>query len=348
MSLLIPVEDLRNKLQLCQAVLEEKGLLDFTGNVVFHENKIYAGNDKLVVMGPAPFDFDFSVNGKDLNTVLDGIGENAAFSLKDGKIHVKSGKVQAKLSCANIDTPLTWLKESGLNKVPSWKSLPKDFIQALDWCKFSASKDVSHKPGTCLKVLNDRVLSTDHYRISRYFLEEDMEITALIPKEAVPILSSFPDLSQFDKISESWILFRNPETEMICGVRLVIGDLPEQIEAILEAKGVEVKLPEKMKDLIKRSGKFVEGISEEAKVIDITIKKNEIICIGNKTTGFFQQKEVIEYDGPEMSFLVTPALFEQILDKIQTVILGEGTLSFKVGPFHHLMAVKSVNGKEEE
>jgi len=335
----VKVSDLRVKLSLAQAALDDKGLMDFTGNVVFHNKKLFTGNDKLVVIGPAPFDFDFSVNGKDLITVLEGAGESADFHLKDGSIKIKSGKVKAKLALADVEAPLSWMTESGLDQFPFWSPLPKDFITALDWCKFSASKDVSIKPNTCLKVMNNKVLSTDGFRISRYIMEEGIGITILIPKEAVPIIESFPDATEFGMIGSSWFCIHNPETKMMCGVRLVVGDLPDGIETLFDKEGQEIKLPEGMKELIKRSGKFVEGVAEEAKVIDIFIKEGEISCKGIKDTGYLEQRNDLEYHGPEMGFLVIPALFEQILDKIQTIILCENLLSFKVGPFQHLMVI---------
>ena len=344
----VKVSDLRVKLAFAQSALDDKGLMDFTGNVVFHDKRLFTGNDKLVVIGPAPFDFDFSVNGKDLITVLEGAGENADFTLKDGNIRIKSGKVKAKLAVADIEAPLSWMKESGLDKEIHWNELPEDFITALDWCKFSTSKDVSIKAQTCLKVLNDRVLSTDGFRISRFIMEEEMGITALIPKEAVPIISSFPEATEFGIIGESWFCVRNPKTDMMCGVRLVIGDLPEGIETFFDKEGEEIKLPQGLKELIKRAGKFVEGVSDESKVIDIVIKKGEIKCKGIKDTGYFEQKNELAYDGPDMGFLVIPTLFEQILDKVQSIILCENFLSFKVGPFSHLMVVNKMTEKVEE
>lgn len=344
----VKISDLRIKLALAQSALDDKGLMDFTGNVVFHNQRMFTGNDKLVVIGPAPFDFDFSVNGKDLITVLDGAGESADFQVKDGNLKIKSGKMKAKLALADVKAPLAWMKESGLDKKIHWESLPEDFFTALDWCKFSTSKDVSNKPQTCLKIINDRVLSTDSFRISRFIMDEDMGITALIPKEAVPIIMSFSDAIQFGMIGESWFCIHHPVSGMMCGVRLVIGNLPEGAEKLFEEEGKEIKLPEGMKEAIKRAGKFVEGISEESKVIDIYIKKGEIKCKGIKSTGYFEQKSDLDYDGPEMGFLVIPSLFEQIIDKVPTITLCENFISFKTGPFQHLMVVTVASEKEEE
>jgi len=343
----VKVSDLRVKLAFAQSALDDKGLMDFTGNVIFHNKRLFTGNDKLVVIGPAPFEFDFSVNGKDLITVLEGAGESAEFHLKDGSVKIKSGKMKAKLATADAEAALAWMKESGLDQDIHWDVLPKEFMTALDWCKFSTSKDVSIRPQTCLKVLNNRILSTDGFRISRFVMEEDMGITALIPKEAIPIITSFPDATEFGMIGESWFCIRNPKTDMMCGVRLVIGDLPEKIESFFEKEGKEIKLPQGLKDLIKRTGKFVEGISDEAKVIDILIKKGEISCKGIKDTGYLEQKNDLEYDGPDMGFLVIPILFEQILDKVTSVSLSENFLTFRVGPFSHLMVITTAEPIEE-
>jgi hypothetical protein len=344
----VKISDLRVKLSLAQAALDDKGLLDFTGNVVFHNKKLFTGNDKLVMITPAPFTFDFSVNGKDLITVLEGAGESADFQMKDGKIKIKSGKMKAKLSLADLEAPLSWMKESGLNQDLHWEPLPKDFVSALDWCRFSTSKDISIKPHTCLKVKDDTVLSTDGYRISRFKMESGIGTSVLIPKEAVPIIMANPKLTEFAVIGESWICFRNEKDNIICGVRLVIGDLPEAIETFFDREGQEIKMPEGLKELIRRTGKFVDGISDESKIIDICIKENELTCEGKKETGYLEQKNDLVYDGPDMCFSVIPSLFEQILDKIQTVTLCEGFLAFKVGPFDHLMVVETGMKKEED
>lgn len=347
----IQVDELKQILTLAKSALEEKGLMDFTGNVIFHNKKLYAGNDKIVVMGPAPFDFDFSVNGTDLMTVLDGGKLLAEFTLKEKVVIIKSGKVKAKLALADIEAPLKWLKESGLDKEVEWKQLPSGFLIGLDWCKFSASKDVSYRPHTCLKVKNDRILSTDTLRLSRFIMEEESDLNCLIPKEAVPIIVGFPGVNQYAMFGKSWLCFRSSKDNMVCGVRLVVGDLPPGAESLFDKEGVEIKLPEGLKEIVKRAGKFVEGIAEESKVIQIVIKDGQIACEGTKSTGFLSQFENLDYEGHDMTFLVVPALFEQVLDKAASILFCGNQLHFKVGQFSHVMVIsteKNKSGNEEE
>jgi hypothetical protein len=336
----LEVNGLRDILLLAKAALEDKGLMDFTGNFIFYNQKIYSGNDKIVVMGPSPFEFNFSVNGNDLLTVLDGAQNNVDFTLKEHHLQIKCGKRKAKLSLADLEAPLSWLKQSGLDKDADWKEIPSGFLIALDWCKFSASKDVSYKPHTCLKVIENRVISTDGIRMSRYTMEGKMDIECLIPKETVSVIVGFPGITQYALFGTSWLCFRETKNNMICGVRLVIGDLPPNCEALFSNKGKKIQLPEDLNSIIKRAGKFVEGITEESKVIEIRISKGEIVCSGTKETGTFDQGHNIKYDGPDISFLVLPALLEQILGKVDSITLSD-KLYFKVGPFEHLMVIAS-------
>ena len=202
-----------------------------------------------------------------------------------------------------------------------------------------------------MKIFNDRVYSTDNLRVSRFILKSDLGIDILLPKENVPSLLKFPDLTEWAIIIQnkvpSWVCFRNPETGFVCGSRLVIGNFPKSsaIENFFSMEGEEFRIPEDLKEKVLRAGKFVEGIIDEARIITVMIGENEIKLIAKKETGILTQISDIEYSDQNIVFHIVPTLFEQILNRTNKITLvkrneGSSFVSFIVGDFSHVLQVR--------
>jgi len=351
----INVPDIVKQLEMAQVVLDEKGLVDFTANLIFKNGRLHASNDKLLIVSPIAITAEFSTNGFDFYKALSGASGEADLMTTVDKILISAKKVKAELSKFAIEESLAWLDqidEAIVSKKDSFQDLPTNFWEGLDWCKFSAGKDVSVRSITCVRVLKDRAISTDNYRVSRYMFDKDTGLDILIPKENVASLLKFPGLTKFLLLTKEempiWLCFLNPETGFICGTRLVLGAYPEEIEEILNLTGEAITLPEGLKDQVNRAGKFAEGIAEEATTITIKMGSKIIKTIATKSSGTLEQISDIDYDGNEITFYTIPALFEQILSKVSKITLCEGFLLFDVDKFSHALQIKTDEPGEDD
>ena len=348
----IIVLDILKQLEMAQVVLDEKGLVDFTANLIFKNGRLHASNDRLLIVSPIAIKAEFSTNGFDFYKALSGASGEADLMTTADKILISAKKVKAELSKYVIEDSLAWLDqidEAIVSKLDNFQDLPKTFWEGLDWCKFSAGKDVSVRAITCVRVQGDKALSTDNYRASRYIFDKDTGIDVLIPKENVASLLKFPGLTKFMLLTQNdlpvWLCFLNPETGFICGTRLVIGVFPDT-QAFFDQTGEVITLPVELKDQVSRAGKFAEGIADETTSITIKMGSKIIKTIAQKASGTLEQSTEAEYDGKEIIFYTIPALFEQILSKVSKITLCEGFLLFDVDKFSHVLQIRSDEQQE--
>jgi hypothetical protein len=350
----ISVPDIVKQLEMAQVVLDEKGLVDFTANLIFKNGKLHASNDRLLVVSAISIKAEFTTNGFDFYKALSGITGEADLMTSADKILVSAKKVKAELSKWPMEDSallLDQIDQNIVSQIDNFQDLPSNFWEGLDWCKFSASKDVSVRSITCVKIQNDKALSTDNYRMSRFIFDKDTGLDVLIPKENVDSLLKFPGLTKFKLLKQNdlpvWLCFLNPETGFVCGTRLVLGEFPD-INPFFEKTGEAIKFPDELKDQVNRAGKFAEGIADEATAITIKMGNKSIITIATKASGTLEQMADIEYEGDELIFYTIPALFEQILNKVKKVTLCPGFLLFDVGQFSHVLQIKTDEEISEE
>lgn len=344
----ISVPDILKQLEMAQVVLDEKGLVDFTANLIFKNGRLHASNDRLLIVSPISIKAEFSINGFDFYKVLSGATGEADLMTTADKVLISAKKVKAELSKYAIEESLGWLDqidEAIVSKLNNFQDLPINFWEGLDWCKFSAGKDVSVRAITCVRVQGDKALSTDNYRASRYIFDKDTGIDVLIPKENVASLLKFPGLTKFMLLTQNdmpvWLCFLNPETGFICGTRLVVGAFPDEILAFFDQTGEAITLPAELKDQVSRAGKFAEGIADETTSIMLTMGNKVIKTVAQKASGTLEQSTEAEYEGEEITFFTIPALFEQILSKVSKITLCGGFLLFDVDKFSHALQIKT-------
>jgi hypothetical protein len=336
------------QLELAKLVIDEKALLDLTSNVIFKSGKLYAGNDKLLFVSPISLNLEFATNGSDLYKIFSGIPGEAKIRVEDNKLFITSKKLKAELASWEVDPSMNWIKSVGISDDMEWSPLPESFWDALNWCRFSASKDMSVRVLTCLRIKNNEVSSADSYRVSRYKLESDMEIDVLIPKENVETLLKLPELTEFCLITKedvpTWLCFREPESNLICGTRLVIGKFPD-IGKFFKEKGDPITLPGELRVQVARANKFIDSAINETSSVIVTVMKDRVQTTVIKSTGILDQFADFEYEGEEFSFITIPALFEQILNKAAKVSVKDHFLLFEVENFSHVLQVRYGKGE---
>lgn len=323
--------------------IDEKSILEFAGSITFYNGKVFAGNDKVFILTTLDEDMDCeelscTVNGKDLRTVLSSIklGE-VDLTQTENCLLIKSNKVKAELAISSTDASIEWLDKSGITVELPWSELPVDFFEGLAWCRQSVSSDLSYRGVTCVKVTGNKLLSTDKFRISRYIMSNPMECDILIPKEAIDTVSKFSGMSSYTVIGESWICFKNTDSNTVCGARLVNAPFPPNIEDFFSKEGKEIELPAELKGMVEKATEFVDGLTPDLKRATIKITNTKLSCIGAKQAGNFEQSVDINYKDVPISFIIIPDLFKKLLDITNIITIGENTLSFKIKNFDHTL-----------
>ena len=79
------------------------------------------------------------------------------------------------------------------------------------------------------------------------------------------------------------------------------------------------------------------------KKIEIIVDGNKVICKGQKSQGWVEIEEKLEGENEAVSFFINPIFLKQILQKTNSVIIGEGRALFKSDKFEHVMLLSVGN-----
>ena len=296
--------------------------------ISFDTKEVKSYNDEILITAPIKTKINGAVPADELIALFR--------KMKDKKIEInqkekvleiigKSTKARLKMSDAKFP-------EVGSPK--KWKKLPKNFIEGLKYCRFSVAGQ-----GSVLNnvfVTKDKIISCDNYRVTEFTMKNKFKKDYLIPSSTVNVL--IPSLPIFFSSDKSWLFFKNEGEVVIC-VRKVLEKYPD-IESILasKVKGTKIKLPDELKDGLQRTKILSdEDIVTGNRMINVVIAKNRIICHGECSLGQIDETIDIDFKGKEIAFAIVPDFLCEILDKTQTMIVGDSSLKFKTKNLTHII-----------
>jgi DNA polymerase III sliding clamp (beta) subunit (PCNA family) len=330
-------ENLIDVLSLVKPAIGKKDVLDSLSGFLFTGESVMAYNDQIRIECPFVSDFSCVVSAEELFRLLQGIKEDSIdISLEDQHLSIKSSGTEAELSI--ISDGETVLEPMGFNskKDLKWESLPENFIEGMSLCLFSVSKDISQGALTCIYVGEQRIFSSDNYRISMYE-HGGISDSVLIPFGAATELVKF-NVKLYCH-SDSWFHFKTEEG-VIFTTRIVKADFPDCLPFFTEVEGgLRLRIPKEAKESVDALIFFAEGEQDIDKKIKVTFNEGAIFCKGESKLGWVEKKIPIPYKRKPVSFMINPVFFSQILKNIASVTLLKDKALFKSGNFSHILAL---------
>ena len=162
--------------------LDNKGIIEQFTHFIFTGSEVMTYNDEICISHPLKTDFRCSVSAEELYKTLTGVKGEATvvMELEGEELKITTGKTEAGLSTKAKKHAEEMIQLLELDKLEDkWKPLPKDFTRGLFLCMFSASKDMTSGVATCVRVSNDKLLSSDEVRISKFSLSGSTEMETL-------------------------------------------------------------------------------------------------------------------------------------------------------------------------
>lgn len=231
--------------------------------------------------------------------------------------------------------------------------IPKDFMEALKFCSFSASEDPTMEILNSVFFINSEVYSSDNYRLSGFTMSESIDDGFALPIRAVKDILKFGSKINKHYSDGRWIHFgefnEKGNLGMVYHAMLVLGDYPYQnIRDFFDGLETEktIDLP---KDKILASASIAEkiGYEEASQSKSVSIyrdKKKDVLIVEGKRKEVGSYREVIEVDEakdfPKDVILdINPDFLKDILkvtNKLDVIGGGRG-MRFKEGKFQHYM-----------
>jgi hypothetical protein len=261
-----------------------------------------------------------------------------------------------KLTCGDITAELPVIIESEviqhINKIAEeqenckWHSLPKDFIEALRLCRFSASKDQTLGTLTCVWVEGEDVLATDRLRISWYKMESPVEKNFYIDAHFVKEIMAFDNIIEY-ALSDSWAHFQVADGT-IFSARLTkpedLIDLREHIDSF--EQDVRIAIPADLRPAIETASITVMDDEKAEQEVTLEFGDDLIRCYGRSERGAVTQEIHLhnKLNIEPFSVIASTKSMIEILDKATHLLVGKGKALFRSREkkgFRHLLALKN-------
>lgn len=341
----INVKDLLSKLDAVAPGLSKKEILEQATHYIFSGERIITYNDKISVSTPyTEMQESFSVKAEDFYKILKGITEDTAhLQLKDNMLTITTDTTEAELAITTEETTVIELYKSLDIENHKTKKIkdPAEFIMALDFCKFCASKDLTADALFCVCVDGTKVMAADDIRVSVFTLKEKFP-KMLIPATMLGELTTYP-LKEY-AVADSWThFFMENGTAFSC--RTVDDDYPDMEEFLNDTTASDeitpVALPAELKSMLEAVIPMCKGDNDMEKTVEVTYNGKEIILVAEKETGKLKKK--IKYNsGVDIAFMINPIFLKDIMNKCDTfnLLAEKSVIHFSAGSFNHIISVE--------
>jgi hypothetical protein len=313
------------------------------GRFIFTGENVATFNDRVCIHYPFEFPTPFSVNAVDFyDTVARLDSEDINMRVDGTKIVIDTERSKGVFSTVVQEVVGDTLKK--INKEIEeceWYGVPEDFIQAINFVKFSASSD-NTSTWSCVRFDGPNVYCGEIHRFSWYIFDEPLIDTPFMIKAVnIEALSLF-DIKAFT-VSDNWAHF-STEEEVVFSARLTKGEYTEPTKPFNLPKGPEIELPDStIKDIEFVSVMQADNMEIE-RTIDIVIENEKITYLSSKgEKGNVERTAKTTFKTDERRELkINPVFLNQILNKAEgmKVYLGKEMILFDSDNFKHLVALK--------
>jgi hypothetical protein len=307
---------------------------------IFMNDYIHVYNDEIYVAVPFAFNSVFSVDGESFLKTLKGFFEDEIKM----DIHGDNLKLFAKKTKAEVPISSKILLQKEIKELfyaENWKKLPEDVVQGIDLCGFSTSNDLTRGLLFCVAVLQDKVISTDDIRMSKYNLKKSVvqkNKNWLIRSEYSHLFKKF-ELSSYVE-QDGWINFANTKG-MRFSVRRIAGSYPQNVDFFKKAdKFTKFAFPEEFKKYLEFVIPLMSDILDYDKILRIKAQDKKFYSIVEREF-VYKEKQFDLEKNVSFNFLINPVFLKQILDIGNEFYIDdkEHRLYFYSEDFSHILSL---------
>lgn len=225
-----------------------------------------------------------------------------------------------------------------------WRSLPKEFTEAIGLVAHCVSADESRFLLTCIHLAPDHIEACDNHQIMRCKINTGLKNSVLVRGTSVSQIVAL-GMDQV-AMTKSWIHFKN-QAGLIFSCRRYSEEYPD-LQRVMTFDAHPITIPKGMVDASERAAVFAADKSGEP-LVSVTVADGVIRILGEGLTGWYKEVKKVAYDGPPLQFNISPDLLRHISEKYQEAEIGGDKLRVKGGHWEYVTVLgKPAEKKEEE
>lgn len=291
---------------------------------IFNNTCITAYNGKMQIDTPIEgLDFEGAVKAAEFQGILEKFKKDeVTITVNGNELLIVCG--QAKAGIRLLDNVQPSIKTIG----KKWSPLPENFNEALPYAIKACGKDNSRPLLTCVHI-NEAgfVEGSDGFGISRKYLTGKLPVgTFLIKSDEAAIVAKLQPVEV--SASPSVVYFKNAEGT-IASCAIFAEDKYVSTEAILNKKGSLLALPKNIIEMMNQAKVFAKRKEAFDENIGITINNGRFTLRSESEHGWFEESTLTRYNGPVVSFSISPYLLRSIMVEGAKCSLAGNTLKFE-------------------
>lgn len=319
-------EALLRQLKSVMPGLSMKEIIEQSGCFVFRRGNIYTYNDEISCAVPCEVPVNGAVQSKALVSLLEKLkDETIEIVENDGEMLVKAKRRNANFRMEKkILLPLDSVEAPG-----EWRDLPEDFTEAIKITQQSTSTDEMRFNLTCVHIHPDWIEACDNSQVIRYDVQLDIDSPILLRGVAIKSIVGL-DMLQYSK-TKNWMHFRNAD-DLLFSCRLFVDKFPD-VSPILNVKGRKITLPKGLREAAERAEIFSSDNIENDRQVEIHIRSGRLKILGESSSGRYSETRKVKYDGPPISFLISPKLLGDITSHHRKCVISDTMLFVDGGKY---------------
>jgi len=332
-------QELVNALKVVHPGLATQEMIEQTTSFAFTGGKIVTYNDAISISYPVKnLDITGAIKAEQLYKLLDKLtAEEIELEAKESEIIVSGKNAKAGIPFqAEITLPILKTEE-----ITDWKELPENFLEALQFCLFSCSKDLSMPVFDCLHVTEEMVESSDNYRLSYTTLKTKVPVSPfLLPAPSAEKL--IPYKATKIATEEGWVHFKTGDN-CVFSARTHHGEFPATAGIIKGFKDKSVKkipLSKELPAILDRAMVFTKQELGRDEAIKLEFENGKMKIRTEGANGWFEEKaNIINYSGGKAMFSINPTYLKDICTKTDYLELTKDMVKFEGDNWVHIAAL---------
>ncbi len=298
------------KLESVRGGLTTKAVLDQSNCFVFRRGRIITFNDEVAcsVRSGLGKELSGAANSAKLLAILQKlIDDEVGIEFKESALVVydKKGETEVRMD-AEITLPI-----DAIERPEEWNPIPDEFAEAVETVQECAGKDAEKFSTTCIHIHPNWIEAFDNYQVCRYPLETGLKSPVLVRRDSIKHIVAL-GMSEFGE-SKSWIHFRN-DSGLVYSCRYFVEKFFDVTPLLKFDKGVNVTLPKSLGEACERAEIF-SGDNVDKNYVTVDLRPGKMRIRGESMSGKRTERERLNYDGPAMSFKMSPKLLARITQK---------------------------------
>lgn len=333
-------EEFLHLLESVQPGLSSREIIEQSSCFVFKDGRIITYNDEVACGVACSAKISGAVQSAPLLAILRKlIEEEVELEEAEGELIIHGKKRRAGIRReADVLLPIDKVENP-----TKWKPIHDDFLEGIGLVQHCASKDESQFALTCIHLHPDHIEACDNFQVTRVKIPTGVKASTLVRRDSIKHIITM-GMTEFCE-SETWMHFRNPGG-LVLSCRRYIETYPD-LKGILTFSGHPITLPKGLGEAAEKASIFSAESSDDNQV-SVELRTGKMRIKGTGTSGWFQEMKKLKYDGPPLSFLISPELLIELTKKHTDAEITDGRLRVNGGKWKYITCLSAPAASKDE